>query len=360
MPGSSYLLAGEDKKDNMAERIRDKKGGIHILGIETSCDDTCASVVANGTDILSNVVSSQNEIHKKYGGVVPEVASRRHIEMIDIVIQEALKQAGAGLEDIDAVSVTNRPGLIGSLLVGVGAAKAISFAAGVPLVSINHLEAHLYSNLLVNPEVQGSFLGLIVSGGHTSLYIVDENRAIKEVGHTVDDAAGEAYDKIARYLGLGYPGGPIIDRMAKEGDERAIEFPRPMIESGDSNFSFSGLKTALIYRTKKDKSLMAGDNMADLVAGFQLAIVDVLVKKTIDAARKYNINKVFISGGVAANSRLREEFLEEGRKNDIEVYIPPLFLCIDNAAMVACLGHYRFKNGIIDDLNIDVYSRSDL
>ncbi|MCD4669601.1 MAG: tRNA (adenosine(37)-N6)-threonylcarbamoyltransferase complex transferase subunit TsaD, partial [Actinomycetia bacterium] len=281
--------------------MKDKKD-IYVLGIESSCDDTCAAVVANGRDILSNIVSSQNEIHKKYGGVVPEVASRRHIEMIDIVIMEALEKAGIGLEVIDAISVTNRPGLIGSLLVGVGAAKAISYAAGIPLIAVNHLEAHLYSNMLENPKISGGFLGLIVSGGHSSLYLVDKDWNIKNVGHTVDDAAGEAFDKIARYLNLGYPGGPVIDRLAADGDEDLIEFPRPMMKSGDFNFSFSGLKTALIYRTKKDSSLMAESNIPHLVAGFQRAIVDVLTRKTIAAAKKFGIDKIFISGGVAANS----------------------------------------------------------
>ncbi|HAJ94872.1 MAG TPA: tRNA (adenosine(37)-N6)-threonylcarbamoyltransferase complex transferase subunit TsaD [Actinobacteria bacterium] len=332
---------------------------MYVLGIESSCDDTCAAVVVNGSDILSNVVSSQNEIHKKYGGVVPEVASRRHIEMIDIVIMEALERAGIGLDAIDVVSVTNRPGLIGSLLVGVGSAKAISYAAGIPLIAVNHLEAHLYSNLLENPKISGGFLGLIVSGGHSSIYLVDEKWNIKKVGHTVDDAAGEAFDKIARYLNLGYPGGPVIDRLAEGGDEKLIEFPRPMMESGDFNFSFSGLKTALIYRTKKDKRLMAESNMAHLVAGFQKAIVDVLIYKTIAAAKEFGISKVFISGGVAANSRLRKEFLIKGKENNIEVYIPPLYLCMDNASMVGCLGYHKFKKGLIDDTGIDVYSRSD-
>ena len=338
--------------------MKDKKD-IYVLGIESSCDDTCAAVVANGSDILSNIVSSQNEIHRKYGGVVPEVASRRHIEMMDIVIMEALEKAGIGLEAIDAISVTNRPGLIGSLLVGVGAAKAISYAAGIPLIAVNHLEAHLYSNLLENPKTSGGFLGLVVSGGHSSLYLVDEEWNIKKVGHTVDDAAGEAFDKIARYLNLGYPGGPVIDRLAAEGDEDLIEFPRPMMESGDFNFSFSGLKTALIYRTKKNSSLMAESNILHLVAGFQRAIVDVLTRKTIAAAKKFGIDKIFISGGVAANSRLRKEFLKIGKENDIEVYIPPLYLCMDNASMVGCLGYHRFKKGLINDLKIDVYSRSD-
>ena len=337
-----------------------KKDDIYILGIETSCDDTCAAVVANGHEVLSNIVSSQNEIHKKYGGVVPEVASRRHIEMIDIVIKEALQRAGIGLEEIDAVGVTNRPGLIGSLLVGVGAAKAISYASQIPIIAVNHLEAHLYSNLLVNPGVQGGFLGLIVSGGHSSLYVVDEKWGIWEVGHTVDDAAGEAFDKIARYLGLGYPGGPIIDRLAAEGDEDLIEFPRPMMESGDFNFSFSGLKTALIYRTRKDTSLVAQENIRHLVAGFQKAIVDVLTGKTVSAAQELGFDRIFISGGVAANSRLRKEFQDTASKNNMEIYIPPLYLCMDNAAMVACLGYHRFKRGLIDDFKIDVYSRSDI
>lgn len=335
------------------------KDNIYILGIETSCDDTCASVIGNGSEILSNIVSSQDEIHRKYGGIVPEVASRRHIEMIDIVIREALEKAGKSLKEIDAISVTNRPGLIGSLLVGVGAAKAISYAGKIPLIAVNHLEAHLYSNLLENPGMKGDFLGLIVSGGHSSLYFVDSEWKISEVGHTVDDAAGEAFDKIAVYLGLGYPGGPVIDRLAKEGNEKAIDLPRPMMDSGDFNFSFSGLKTALIYRTKKNRDLLKKSNTADLVASFQKAVVDVLVKKTIWAAKESGVDRVLISGGVAANTRLREELIKRGEENNISIYIPPLYLCMDNAAMVGCLGYYRYIRGSISDLEIDVSSRSD-
>jgi N6-L-threonylcarbamoyladenine synthase len=342
------------KKEEMADR------DIYILGIETSCDDTCASVIKNGTDILSNVVSSQNEIHKKYGGVVPEVASRRHIEMIDIVIMEALNIAGKDIEEIDAVSVTNRPGLIGSLLVGVGAAKSICYSKSLPLIAVNHLEAHLYSNMIENPLMKGGFLGLIVSGGHSSLYLVDREWNITGVGHTVDDAAGEAFDKIARYLDLGYPGGPVIDRLSEDGSEDIIEFPRPMIESGDFNFSFSGLKTSLIYRTKKHRDLMDRASIPDLVAGFQKAVVDVLTHKTFSAAKKYGMERIFVSGGVAANRRLRKEFFKLGSENDIRIYIPPVELCMDNAAMVGCLGYHRFKRGLIDDFEIDVYSRSDL
>ncbi len=336
------------------------KKNTYILGIETSCDDTCAAVVRNGSEILSNIVSSQDEIHRKYGGIVPEIASRKHIEVIDIVIREALEKSGTNLENIDAVSVTNRPGLIGSLLVGVGAAKAISYARSMPLIAANHLEAHIYSNLLENPDIKGGFIALIVSGGHTSLYFVDESWHIKEIGHTVDDAAGEAFDKIARYLGLGYPGGPVIEKLSKKGDPDYIYLPRPMIDSGDFNFSFSGLKTALIYRTKKEPKILAEENIPGLVASFQRSIVEVLTEKTVRACRKFDTGKVLVSGGVAANSRLREELERKGRKNNIRIFIPPVYLCTDNAAMVACLGYHKYRKRDFDDLEVDVYSRSDL
>jgi N6-L-threonylcarbamoyladenine synthase len=306
------------------------------------------------------VIASQNEIHEKYGGVVPELASRRHIEIIDIIINEALLKADLSLDDISAVSVTNRPGLIGSLLVGAGAAKAICYAKNIPLIAVNHLKAHLYSNILVNPEMEGGFIGLIVSGGHSSLYIIDKNWEISCIGRTVDDAAGEAFDKIARFLGLGYPGGPVIDGIAKEGDPSRIMLPRPMIESGDLNFSFSGLKTALIYRTKKQPSLLKNNNLKDLAAGFQQSIVDVLIAKTIKACKKYNFKKILISGGVAANSRLREEIGLRAKQNDLELFIPPIELCMDNAAMVAALGYYYYKKESFSDLTIDVYSRSEI
>ncbi len=336
------------------------KEDIHILGIETSCDDTCAAVVKNGSTVLSNVVSSQEGIHSKYGGIVPEVASRKHIEVIDIVIKEAIEKAGVDFGRIDAVSVTNRPGLIGSLLVGMGAAKAISYSKNIPLIAVNHLEAHIYSNILVNPDIGGNFIGLIVSGGHSSLYHVDDDWNIKEIGHTVDDAAGEAYDKIARYLNLGYPGGPVIDKLSQEGNPYYIDLPRPMIDSGDFNFSFSGLKTALIYRTKKSKEIISKENIPNLVASFQRSVVEVLTEKTIRAAKKFGVEKILISGGVAANSELRKEFLKKAGENDIKVHIPPLYLCTDNAAMVACVGYYRFLEKEFDNFKVDVYSRSDM
>jgi N6-L-threonylcarbamoyladenine synthase len=344
----------------MNSRRGENKKDTYVLGIETSCDDTCASVVKNGSVILSNVVSSQDEIHKKYGGIVPEIASRKHIEVIDIVINEALEKSGIDFDRIDAVSVTNRPGLIGSLLVGVGAAKAISYSKNIPFVAVNHLEAHIYSNILGNPGTRGEFIGLIVSGGHSSLYFVDGDWNIKEIGHTVDDAAGEAYDKIARYLGLGYPGGPIIDTLSRKGNPYYIDFPKPMIDSGDFNFSFSGLKTSLIYRTKKDRTLTALKNIPSLAASFQKSIVEVLTEKTIKAAYKFGVKNILVSGGVAANSELRQEFLRKGEENNIKIFIPPLHLCMDNAAMVACLGHYRYLKGKFDDLKVDVYSRSDI
>ncbi len=336
---------------------------VNILGIETSCDDTCAAVVANGNKILSNVVASQHEIHKKYGGVVPELASRRHIEIINIIIKEALEQAKLNFNEISAVAVTNRPGLIGSLLVGVGAAKAISYAKKIPLIAVNHLKAHLFANFIINSELQSDFIGLIVSGGHSSIFTVKKYKndfIVKQVGWTVDDAAGEAFDKIARFLGLGYPGGPIIDKISKQGDPFAFDLPRPMITSNDLNFSFSGLKTAIIYKIKKDPKILVEKNIPNLAASFQEAIVDVLVTKTIMAAKKFNINKILVSGGVAANSRLREVFIDRAKSENVEVFIPPLSLCLDNAAMVACLGYYDFLNKNFASLDIDVFSRSDI
>src|SRR4030042_1586528 len=354
-----HVLRGR-KNENFMNVIKNNKKDIYILGIETSCDDTCAAVVKNGSVVRSNIVSSQDEIHSKYGGVVPEIASRKHIEVIDIVINEAIKKSGIDFNRINAVIVTNRPGLIGSLLVGVGAAKAGSYYAKIPVIAVNHLEAHLYSNILVNSGMEGGFVGLIVSGGHSSLYFVDDKWNIKEVGHTVDDAAGEALDKIARYLGLGYPGGPIIDVLSRKGDPSFIDFPKPMMDSGDFNFSFSGLKTSLIYRTKKDKTLMSEKNIPGLAASFQRPIVEVLTEKTLKAGRRFGVKKILVSGGVAANSELRREFLRKGEEKGIKIYIPPLYLCMDNAAMVGCLGYYRYINGRFDDLKVDVYSRSDI
>jgi len=340
--------------------MTEDRKNICILGIETSCDDTCAAIVCNGTKVLSSVVASQHEIHAKYGGVVPELASRRHIEIIDLIINEALKRSEISIDSINAVTVTNRPGLIGSLLVGVGAAKAISYAKKIPIIAVNHLEAHLYSNMLDNPGMGGGFIGLIVSGGHSSLYLVDKSWNIVGLGQTVDDAAGEAFDKIARFLNLGYPGGPIIDKLSMEGDPTKMELPKPMLESGDLNFSFSGLKTALIYRVKRQPSIISKENIKNVVAAFQESIVKVLVEKTIAAAKKFNCKKILVSGGVAANSRLREYFQQRTGEEEIELFIPPIPLCMDNAAMVACLGYHKYLVGNFSKLDIDVYSKSNI
>lgn len=352
------------EKKKKPDTVLNEKEDVFILGIETSCDDTCAAVVKNGKEILSNVISSQNEIHEKYGGVVPEVASRKHIEMIDVIIKEALDKADISSHKISAVAVTNRPGLLGSLLVGVGASKAFSYYNKIPLIAINHLKAHIFANFLADDRLvfdsEEKYISLIVSGGHSSLYIVNEGLDMKEIGHTVDDAVGEAFDKVARYLNLGYPGGPVIDRISRNANSGFVEFTRPMLESKDFNFSFSGIKTALICRTKKFPELMNEKNIPDLAASFQAAAVDVLVQKTIKACEKFNINKVLVSGGVAANSKLRHEFIQASSKKNIKIYIPPPRLCMDNAAMVASLGYFEFKNGHLSDLDIDVYSRTDL
>ena len=317
-----------------------------LLGIDTSCDDTSASVVENGRTILSNVISSQSDIHAKYGGIVPELASRRHIEMIVPVVDEALKQAGISFADLSAVAVCHGPGLIGSLLIGCSFAKAFCYSRNIPLVAVNHLEGHLFSVFLENTAPEFPFLSLIVSGGHTSLYLTEDYGRYTELGRTRDDAAGEAYDKVSKLLGLGYPGGPLIDRLAENGDPGAIDFPRAYLpESYD--FSFSGLKTAVLQFLKHHALLEeppppASVLMHDIAASFQAAVVDVLVRKTEWAVKKKWIRRVTLSGGVSANSGLRRKMQEMGREKGVEIFIPSVSLCTDNAAMIAAAGHYHF------------------
>ncbi len=317
-----------------------------ILGIDTSCDDTSASVVENGSKILSNIVSSQSDIHTKYGGIVPELASRRHIEMIIPVVDEALQQAGVSFSDLSAIAVCSGPGLIGSLLIGCSFAKAVCYARQIPLVAVNHLEGHLLSVFLESSPPEFPFLSLIVSGGHTSLHIAEDFGRYTELGRTRDDAAGEAYDKVSKLLGLGYPGGPIIDRLAETGDPAAIDFPRAYLpESFD--FSFSGLKTAVLHFLRKENLLERplspdSDLLRDIAASFQAAVNDVLVRKTEWAVRKKWIRQVTLSGGVSANSGLRKKMLEMGREKGVEVFIPSLSLCTDNAAMIAAAGHHHY------------------
>ena len=311
-----------------------------ILGIDTSCDDTSASVVEDGTKIVSNIVSSQNEIHKKYGGIVPELASRRHIEMILPVVDEALHNANVRLEDISAIAVCHGPGLIGALLVGVCFAKSLACVYKIPLIAVNHLEGHIFSIFLENPALEFSFIALVVSGGHTNLYRVDGFGKYTELGRTRDDAAGEAFDKVAKLLGTGYPGGPFIDTMSEKGNPGAISFPRPFIRGG-LDFSFSGLKTAVLTHIKKNPQ----SKKEDIAASFQAAVVEVLVKKAIEAARTHNLDKIALAGGVSANRALREEITKRAKEEGVRIYLTPPSLCTDNAAMIASAGFHHFRHG---------------
>lgn len=319
-----------------------------ILGIDTSCDDTSAAVIENGTTILSNSISNQSDIHKKYGGIVPELASRRHIEMIWPVVDEALKAAGISCKDLACIAVCHGPGLIGSLLVGCSFAKALCYAKKIPLVAVNHLEGHIFSPFLEKTKPDYPFIALIVSGGHTCLCRVDDFGKYFELGRTRDDAAGEAYDKVSKLLGLGYPGGPVIDNLARDGNPEAINFPRAYLpESLD--FSFSGLKTAVLHYVKSEIS----PPLNDIAASFQAAVVDVLVRKTEWAIRKEHIKRITLSGGVAANSALRQRILKMAEEREVEVYMPSVSLCTDNAAMIAAAGYHHYKAGNVAGLDLN-------
>jgi tRNA N6-adenosine threonylcarbamoyltransferase len=309
-----------------------------VLGIETSCDETAAAVVDDGHDIRSSVVSSQVDLHARFGGVVPEIASRAHAELIGGVIAEALVEAGTSFDDIDAVAACNGPGLAGALLVGVSAAKALALTLDVPYVGVNHLEAHLHAAWLEDPDVELPLAVLIVSGGHTMVVIVEGDAQYRLLGQTVDDAAGEAFDKVARHLGLGYPGGPIIDRLAKDGDPRAITFPRPMRHDG-YDFSFSGLKTAVINSVRRHPET----EVHDLAASFQEAVVDVLVEKLLAAADSAGARTLVIGGGVAANSRLRARVRDAAEESGRRALLPRLDLCTDNGAMIAATAWWRLN-----------------
>ncbi|MCP8971377.1 tRNA (adenosine(37)-N6)-threonylcarbamoyltransferase complex transferase subunit TsaD [Ectobacillus ponti] len=332
---------------------------IIVLGIETSCDETAAAVIKNGRDILSNVVASQIESHKRFGGVVPEIASRHHVEQITLVIEEALAKAEIAIEDVDAIAVTEGPGLVGALLIGVNAAKALAFAHGIPLVGVHHIAGHIYANRLVT-EMKFPLLSLVVSGGHTELVYMQEHGSFEVIGETRDDAAGEAYDKVARTLSLPYPGGPHIDRMAHEG-EATIDLPRAWLEPDSYDFSFSGLKSAVINTIHNAKQRGETIEPVNLAASFQSSVVDVLVTKTMRAAEEYDVKQVLLAGGVAANKGLRarlEQAFQE--KPDIELVIPPLSLCTDNAAMIAAAGTIAFQKGKRSDLALNANPGLDL
>lgn len=326
---------------------------IVILAIESSCDETAAAVVKNGRTVLSNIISSQIALHTLYGGVVPEIASRKHIEKINQVIEEALTTAQVTLDDIDAIAVTYGPGLVGALLVGVAEAKAISYAKKKPLIGVHHIEGHVSANFIVHPELEPPFLCLIVSGGHTHLVLVKEYGVYEIVGKTRDDAAGEAFDKVARAIGLGYPGGPKVDKLAKEGNKDSISFPRANIEGSPFDFSFSGVKSAVLNHinscTMKNEEL----NKADIAASFQEAVVDALVTKTIAAAKHYGMDKVAIAGGVASNSSLRESMEVACKKNKLKLFYPTPIYCTDNAAMIGAAAYYEYLSGTRHGLDLN-------
>jgi len=320
------------------------KKDTYVLGIETSCDETAAAVVKNGREIMSNIVASQMESHKRFGGVVPEVASRHHVEQITLVIEQAMNDANITFAELDAIAVTQGPGLVGALLIGVNAAKALAFAHQLPLVSVHHIAGHIYANRLVT-EMKFPLLALVVSGGHTELVYMKEHGVFEVIGETRDDAAGEAYDKVARALSLPYPGGPHIDRLAHEG-EATIDLPRAWLEEGSYDFSFSGLKSAVINALHNAKQRGETIEAKDMAASFQASVIDVLVTKTVKAAQAYNVRQVLLAGGVAANRGLRAELERKmAALEGVELVIPPLSLCTDNAAMIAAAGTILFEQG---------------
>jgi N6-L-threonylcarbamoyladenine synthase len=320
-----------------------------ILAIETSCDETAAAVIENGSIILSNIISSQVDLHAQYGGVFPEVASRRHIEVIHPVVMQAMSEAHLGFDDLDCIAVTQGPGLVGSLLVGMNMAKGLALGRNKPLLGINHIEGHIYSLWLSRKpeEIEFPLLTLVVSGGHTELYLMLDHGRYQHLGGTMDDAAGEAFDKVGRVMGLPFPGGPAIDKAARQGNPEAFKFPRAVMDEG-YQFSFSGLKTAVLRQTQKYQSNLP---LNDIAASFQAAVVDVLVEKTGRAAAEYGVTAVHLAGGVSANSALRQAMSE---RLDVPVYYPPLILCTDNAAMIGAAAHWHFVNGRFDSLDIDV------
>ena len=319
---------------------------VYILAIESSCDETAAAVVKNGREVLSNIIYSQIALHTEYGGVVPEIASRKHIEKINQVIEQALSEAHMELKEMDAIAVTYGPGLVGALLVGVSAAKAISFASGIPLVGVHHIEGHISANYIENKELEPPFVCLVVSGGHSHLVVVKDYGEYEILGRTRDDAAGEAFDKVARAIGLGYPGGPKIDKISKEGNPEAIHFPRAKVAEAEYDFSFSGLKSAVLNYLNSCQMKGEEINRADVAASFQKAVIDVLVEHSMDAVKRYGFNKFAIAGGVASNSSLRAAFETACAERNIQFYHPSPIFCTDNAAMIGTAGYYEFIKGV--------------
>ena len=340
--GTHIVLAIKGRCENM-----------NILAIESSCDETAAAVVQDGRKVLSNIISSQIEIHKLYGGVVPEIASRKHIEKVIQVVDEALKEASLTMNEIDAVAVTYGPGLVGALLVGVSAAKAIAFAHNKPLIGVHHIEGHISANYIENEELEPPFLCLVVSGGHTNLVIVKDYGEYEVLGKTRDDAAGEAFDKVARAIGLGYPGGPKIQKISEEGNKDAIAFPRAKVADNPFDFSFSGLKSSVLNYINSCEMKGEEINKADIAASFQEAVVDVLVSHTIEGAKQLGFKKIAMAGGVASNAVLREEMKEACERRGFKFYHPSPILCTDNAAMIGAAAYYDYKKGLISDLTLN-------
>lgn len=324
-----------------------------ILSIETSCDETSVAIVEDGRKILTNRIYSQIDIHEKYGGVVPEIASRNHVTKLPYIIDEALEESQLTLADVDAIGVTNGPGLVGALLIGLSTAKAIAYSLEKPLIGVHHIEGHIAANFLQYPELEPPFLTLVVSGGHSHLVLVEDYQTFKVLGRTIDDAAGEAFDKISRVLGLGYPGGPAIDRAAKKGNPMAIPFPRVMLDKTQYDFSFSGLKSAVLNYLNGKKMKDEAIDVNDVAASFQMAVIEVLVSKTIACAKNIHMNTICMAGGVSCNSLLREMMGDAAAKAGLSLYYPDPVLCTDNAAMIGSMAYYNFINGGISDLSLN-------
>ena len=320
-----------------------------VLGIETSCDETAAAVY-RPHELLSNIISSQT-IHQQYGGVVPELASREHIRLILPIIKQSLIDAKLGLIDLDGIAVTYGPGLAGSLLVGINTAKALAFVLKIPFIGVNHIEGHIFA-INLTEQINPPFISLVISGGHSQLVLVEDFGKYEILGKTLDDAAGEAFDKVAKMLGLGYPGGPVIDKISKNGDEKYVNFPRALLKRNDFNFSFSGLKTAVLYYLRSLTDQQRKKHVADIAASFQAALVEVLIKKTIAAAKEKKIKNVVLAGGVARNSYLRESFQKLAKKENLKIYIPEPILCTDNAAMIALVGYRKLKQGLRSEFDL--------
>ncbi|MCH4035576.1 MAG: tRNA (adenosine(37)-N6)-threonylcarbamoyltransferase complex transferase subunit TsaD [Lachnospiraceae bacterium] len=331
-----------------------------ILGIESSCDETAAAVVVNGRDVRSNVISSQIDIHTLYGGVVPEIASRKHTERINQVVGQALREAGTSLQDLDAVAVTYGPGLVGALLVGVSFAKALCFAGNIPLIGVHHIEGHISANFIADKTLEPPFVCLVVSGGHTHLVVVRDYGEYEILGRTQDDAAGEAFDKVARAIGLGYPGGPKIDKAAREGNPDAISFPRGKVTGSEYDFSFSGLKSAVLNYLNTEKMQGHEISVPDVAASFQKSVVEVLVGHAMEALDQLGMKKFALAGGVASNSALRAKAREECEKRGVSFYCPPPILCTDNAAMIGCAGYYEFRKGVRSDFSLNAVPNLEL